>query len=103
MFTYISGRNTIGSKAYLVNADFRGSNLYGASLEDTSMDGANLNGAIAGAYFGASLLDAGSIANADFTDASIPPKILVQVCERDDAKGTNPTTGVDTSESLMCP
>ena len=91
-------------KAYLVNTDFSGADLRGASLEDTSMDGANLNGAIAvGAYFGQSLLDVGSLENADFTEASIPPKTLVQVCARPDVKGTNPVTGADTLESLMCP
>ena len=59
------------------------------------IEGANLNGAIAaGAYFGQSLLDVGSLENADFTDASIPIKTLPQVCARDDVKGTNPTTGV---------
>ncbi|CAB9508574.1 pathogenesis [Seminavis robusta] len=91
-------------KAYLVNADFSGADLRGAALEDTSMDGANLNGAIAaGSYFGQSLLDVESLENADFTDASIPLKTLPQICERPDVKGTNPATGVDTLESLMCP
>lgn len=91
-------------KAYLVNTDFSGADLRGAGLEDTSMDGASLKGAIAaGAYFGQSLLDVGSLENADFTDAQIPIKTLPQVCERPDAKGTNPVTGVDTAESLMCP
>jgi len=91
-------------KAYLVNADFSGADIRGAALEDTSMDGANLKNAIAaGSYFGASLLDVASIEGADFTDASIPLKTLPQVCAREDAKGTNPVTGVATAESLMCP
>jgi uncharacterized protein YjbI with pentapeptide repeats len=68
------------------------------------MDEANLKNAIAsGAYFGASILDVGSIENADFSEAQIPPKILTQLCSRDDAKGTNPVTGADTRDSLMCP
>jgi uncharacterized protein YjbI with pentapeptide repeats len=91
-------------KAYLVNTDFSGADLRGAALEDTSMDGANLKGAIAaGAYFSASLLDVGSLENADFTDATIPLKTLPLVCARSDVKGTNPVTGVDTLESLLCP
>ena len=91
-------------KAYLVNTDFTGSDLRGASLEDTSMDGAMLKNAnVGGAYFSASLLDAASLENADFTDAQLPPKLLPRVCERENfAFGTNPTTGVDTRESLMC-
>lgn len=92
-------------KAFLVNANFEGSDLRGASLEDTSMDGASLKNAIAsGAYFGASLLDVATAENADFTDAQIPPKTLASFCSREDiVKGTNPVTGVDTRESLMCP
>lgn len=91
-------------KAYLVNTDFSGADLRGAALDDTSMDGASLKGAIAaGAYFSESILDVATLENADFTDASIPRKTLPQVCERSDVKGTNPVTGVDTAESLMCP
>ena len=68
------------------------------------MDGASLKGAIAsGSYFGQSLLDVKTMENADFSDAQIPVKTLPLVCEREDVKGTNPVTGVDTRESLMCP
>jgi len=90
-------------KGFLVNADFTGSDIRGATLEDTSMNGATLKDAnAAGAYFSASILDVASLENADFTDAQIPVKIVPQLCERPDAKGTNPATGVDTRESLMC-
>lgn len=68
------------------------------------MDDANFKNAIAaGAYFSNSILDAKSLENADFTDAQMPSKTLIQVCERDDIKGKNPVTGVETAESLMCP
>lgn len=101
-----SGSNLQGCrfyKAYLINTNFEGADLRGAALEDTSMDGANLKNAIlSGAYFSASLFDVASAEGADFTDASIPPKTLARFCEREDVKGTNPTTGVDTRESLMC-
>jgi len=104
--TNFAGSNLQGCrfyKAYLVNADFSGADLRGASLEDTSMDGALLDNAnVSGAYFSATLLNAGSITNVDFTDAQIPPKLQPQLCERPDAKGTNPTTGNDTRDSLMC-
>jgi uncharacterized protein YjbI with pentapeptide repeats len=91
-------------KAYLVNANFKGADIRGAALEDTSMDGADLTDTIAsGAYFSASLFDIGKATNADFTDCSIPPKTLTRFCEREDVTGTNPTTGVDTRDSLMCP
>lgn len=91
-------------KAYLVNADFSDADIRGAALEDTNMEGANLKNTIAsGAYFGQSLLDVASAENADFTDATIPVKTLTQFCEREDVKGTNPVTGENTRDSLMCP
>ena len=88
----------------LVKTDFSGADLRGASLEDTSMDEANLKNAVAaGAYFSKSIADAGTLENVDFSDAQIPVKTLPILCDRDDVKGSNPTTGVDTRESLMCP
>jgi uncharacterized protein YjbI with pentapeptide repeats len=105
--TTFAGSNLQGCrfyKAYLVRADFTGSDIRGAALEDTSMDEATLKDAIAsGAYFGSSILDVSSLENVDFTDAQIPNKVLTQLCEREDAKGTNPVTGSNTRESLMCP
>lgn len=106
--TSFKGSNLIGCrffKAYLVKADFTDADIRGASLEDTSMDEAVLTGAnAAGAYFSASLLDAASIENVDFSDASIPPKTLQNICNKPDfAKGTNPQTGIETRDSLFCP
>lgn len=90
-------------KAFLVDTNFEAADLRGASLEDTSMDNANLKNALLnGAYFSASLFDIKSAEGADFTDASIPPKTLARLCDREDVKGTNPVTGVDTRDSLMC-
>jgi hypothetical protein len=67
------------------------------------MDDANLKNIIAvGSYFGQSLLDVKTLEGGDFTDAQIPIKTLKLVCEREDVKGSNPVTGVDTRESLMC-
>ena len=73
-------------------------------MEDTSLDDSNFKNAnLAGAYFSASLLDAKTLENGDFTDAQLPPKLLERICEKENfAFGTNPTTGNDTRESLMC-
>jgi uncharacterized protein YjbI with pentapeptide repeats len=91
-------------KAYLVNADFSDTDIRGVSMEDTSMDGASLKNAVAtGSYFGNSILDTKSVENADFSDAQFPVKALPLLCDREDLKGTNPVTGVDTRESAMCP
>ncbi|KAL7510457.1 hypothetical protein ACHAXN_007383 [Cyclotella atomus] len=90
-------------KAYLVNTNFEGADVRGVSFELTSMDNANLkNINAAGAYFGQSLVDVKSMEGADFTDAQIPEKTLKLVCDREDVKGTNPDTGVETRDSLMC-
>lgn len=40
------------------------------------------------------------IENADFTDALLGKATVVALCKT--ASGTNPVTGVDTRESLMC-
>jgi hypothetical protein len=61
------------------------------------------NAVAIGAYFSKSIMDVATLEGADFTDAQFPDKIIPQLCERDDVKGTNPTTGADTKESLMCP
>ena len=91
-------------KSYLVNSDFSGADIRGAALEDTSMDGALLkNTNAAGAYFSASILDARDLTGADFSDAQFPLKTLPLLCERTDLDATNPSTGVQTRESLMCP
>lgn len=68
------------------------------------MDEALFKNAVAvGAYFSTSIVDSKDLQNADFTDAQFPTKTLPLLCERDDVKGTNPITGADTRESLMCP
>ena len=88
----------------MVRADFSNADLRGASLEDTSLDEADFTNVMAGgAYFSKSINDAKSILNADFSDAQFPSKTLIQLCERDDINGVNPTTNIETKESLMCP
>lgn len=44
----------------------------------------------------------GDISGADFTDALIRKDVAKTLCLRPDAKGTNPTTEVDTRDSLLC-
>lgn len=105
--TNFSGSNLAGCrfpKSYLIDANYEGADIRGVSFEGTNMEGTNLKDANAsGAYFGATIIDAANIENADFTDAQFPPKTLALMCDRPDMKGTNPTTGVDTRDSAMCP
>lgn len=107
------------------NANFKGANLYGASFFDATLDGSNfedsdmtlanlemaqltrsnLHNAVAREmYVGGSTIFDGikDIENSDWTDTYLPKYQKKLLCEHPTAKGTNPITGVDTRESLMC-
>jgi hypothetical protein len=43
-----------------------------------------------------------SIENSDWSETYLPKYQKKVLCDHPTAKGTNPTTGVDTRESLMC-
>jgi uncharacterized protein YjbI with pentapeptide repeats len=73
-------------------------------LEEAGLDGVNLENAILqSAYLTRTIADAASIQGADFSEAVMPGPTLKLLCGREDATGENPTTGVSTRESLMCP
>jgi len=113
-FTQVIARNTKFNKsnlqgcrfqkAYLIEADFSDADLRGVSMESSNLEKVSLKNAnAAGAYFTETILDASNLENIDFTDAQMPPKVIPKLCDRDDLKGTNPLTGNDTRDSLMCP
>ena len=56
----------------------------------------------AGATFGDNLLNVRVLDNGDFTEATMPDETRGVICGREDARGTNPLTGVDTRASLGC-
>jgi uncharacterized protein YjbI with pentapeptide repeats len=107
------------------DCDFRGANLYSASFFDATLDGSDFEGAnmelanVELAQFNrANLKNAifrqvyvvgttnfegvKSIEGADFTDTELRKDQRKYLCEHPTSKGTNPKTGVDTHESLMC-
>eukprot|EP00752_Nemacystus_decipiens_P007569 g6762.t1 len=89
-------------KADLKKANFSGANLGTASLEEADLDGTIFTNAVAtGSYFN-NMDNVGDISGADFTDALIRKDVAKALCARPDAKGTNPTTGTDTRDSLLC-
>lgn len=109
------------TKANLRNANFNGSDLqgvsfFGANLEDANLEGANLsnatldsarfvntnlkNAVLEGAFAFNTKFNGAQIEGADFTDVLLRDDMQEILCAS--AKGTNPTTGRDTRESLGC-
>lgn len=89
--------------ANLVNADFSGADVQRASFEGSTLDGAVFKDVTAQrALFTASILDVGSLENADLTDSLWPSKLRIMICDIDELKGTNPVTGVDSRHSILC-
>lgn len=107
------------------DADFSNANLVGASFFDATLDGSNFEGAdlslanvemaqfnraslrnaiMKEAYVSGSTLFTGikDIEGSDWSDTYLRADQKKYLCEHPTAKGTNPKTGVDTRESLMC-
>lgn len=90
-------------RAKLESAKFDAAILQGASLEDSDLVDASFEGAnLSGAYLSASIEEVKTIKGADFSDALMQKKTKQKLCQRSDATGTNPVTGVETRDSLMC-
>jgi hypothetical protein len=107
------------------DSNFKGSNLVGASFFDATLDGSNFEDAdmsmanVEMAQFnranlkntvmrevyvsGATLFEGvTSIEGSDWTDTFLRKDQQKYLCGHPTAKGTNPVTGVDTRESLLC-
>jgi uncharacterized protein YjbI with pentapeptide repeats len=90
------------NKAILVNADLSGADIRGASFKDSLLDGTLLKDVNAvKTIFSASILDVGSLENADLTDSLWPSKLQIMICDMPTLKGTS-SSGVDTRDSILC-
>lgn len=89
-----------------IGGDFDSADLTGANLTNTLLDTArftraNLTNAIlVGASTSVTNFDGAIIDGADFTDVLLRRDVQLKLCKV--AKGTNPTTGRETRETLEC-
>ncbi|MBD2213018.1 pentapeptide repeat-containing protein [Nostoc linckia FACHB-104] len=100
-----SGANLSGVSFFAANvesANFEGVDLSNATLDSARFIKANLtNAVLEGAFAANTKFDGAIIDGADFTDVLLRPDEQKKLCQV--AKGTNPTTGRDTRDSLFCP
>jgi uncharacterized protein YjbI with pentapeptide repeats len=110
-FTQASVRN-----GKFANANLTGVSLIGGNFDSADMSGANLtnalldtarfthtnftNAILVGAFTSVTNFDGAIIDGADFTDVMLRKDIQMKLCKV--AKGTNPTTGRATRDTLEC-
>lgn len=102
----LGGAKLVGaqlSKSYAPSASFKGVDFTNAIVDRVTFDKADLSGAIfANAVLSDSTFDDANMEGVDFTDVYVGDFVQRSICKNPTTKGTNPTTGAPTRESLGC-
>jgi len=100
----LHGANLVGVRLFrtkLMEVDLQGADLRYATLDSALLSKSNLNNAnLEGAFAYHTRFEGTTIDGADFTDVLLRDDALKILCSI--ASGTNPETGRDTRETLMC-
>jgi uncharacterized protein YjbI with pentapeptide repeats len=100
--------NLVGASffdATLDGSDFEGADMTQANVEMAQFNRVNLRGAVLREMYvsGATLFEGvRDIGNTDWSETYLRKDQQKYLCSLPSARGTNPVTGVDTRESLMC-
>jgi uncharacterized protein YjbI with pentapeptide repeats len=101
-FTNSNLRGVSFFAANLESADFTGADLSNATLDSGRFIKTNFtNAVLEGAFAASAKFDGAIIDGADFTDVLLRSDEQKKLCKV--ARGTNPTTGRDTRDTLFCP
>lgn len=99
----VNFREAYFSKGFLADSNFDGADFTNAIVDRANFRGSSLRGTIfQNAVLTGTNFEDADLENADFTEAALGAFDLKTLCKNPTLKGENPTTGVDTAQSVGC-